>query len=99
MVMSWWLLLAYWLFLECVSSEQEAVTMRTLSYKPETSNTDSCKEEMGPCLMMLKQARMECNNTIILYYITLIWILSIASTCTLTRPPPHAPQSSDKGFV
>lgn len=38
----------------------------------EMSDTDFCPQEMGPCLLLLKQVCTECGNTIIPYYITLI---------------------------
>lgn len=39
-----------------------------------TSDTDFCLKEMGPCLLLFTQPCTECNNTIIPYYIKLIWI-------------------------
>lgn len=62
----------------------------------ETSDTDFCLKEMGPCLFLFTQPCTECNNTIIPYYIKLIWIPLIASTHILPRPPPYAEPSTDK---
>ena len=63
--------------------------------EPESSDMDFCLQEMGPCLLPLTQACTECNNTISLYYITLIWILPIASTHTRARPP--SPRTAQPG--
>lgn len=55
--------------LECV---RELTACERRPDEPESSDTDFCLQEMGPCLLPLTQACTECNNTISLYYITLI---------------------------
>lgn len=55
--------------LECV---RELTACERRPDEPELSDTDFCLQEMGPCLLPLTQACTECNNTISLYYITLI---------------------------
>ena len=78
--------------LECV---RELTACERRPDEPESSDTDFCLQEMGPCLLPLTQACTECNNTISLYYITLIWILPIASTHTRARPP--SPRTAEPG--
>lgn len=50
----------------------QSIAGRRLHVSEETSDTDFCPQEMGPCLLLLKQVCTECSNTIIPYYITLI---------------------------
>lgn len=65
----------------------------------ETTDKDFCPKEMDPCLLLFTQPCTECNNTIIPYYIKLIWIPLIASARILPRSPPHTGPSADKGFL
>lgn len=50
----------------------QSITGSRLHVSEGTSDTDSCPQEMGPCLLLLKQVCTECGSTIIPYYITLI---------------------------
>lgn len=50
----------------------QSIAGRRLHVSEETSDMDFCPQEMGPCLLLLKQVCTECSNTIIPYYITLI---------------------------
>lgn len=50
----------------------QSIAGSRLHVSGETSDMDSCPQEMGPCLLLLKQVCTECGSTIIPYYITLI---------------------------
>lgn len=63
-----------------------------------TSDMDFCLKEMGPCLLLFTQPCTEFNNTIIPYYIKLIWIPLIASTHILPRPPPTQTECRQRLF-